>query len=303
MSAHRHDHAHGQRSAGRRFAVAITLNLAFAASEVVFGIRAGSSALIADALHNLTDVAALVIAWGGAWFAARPASARFTYGLRSTTIYAAFVNAALLLLACGGLGWEATLRLWHPASVDGTVMSGVAALGIAINGFSALLFWHGHHHDLNVRGAFLHLLGDAAISVGVCLAGFAIVHTGWRWLDPAATLLIVTLILAMTWNLLRDAALLGLHAVPAGLEADEVSAALAAQPGVAAVHDLHVWALSTIDTALTAHLVMPDGHPGDAWLDALADHLRHRFGIGHATFQVELRDSRHACALETPHRH
>jgi len=297
-----HGHDHGQRPTGRRFLVAIGLNLGFTIAEIVYGIKAGSAALIADALHNLTDVAALVIAWGGAWFATRPATLRFTYGLRSTTIYAAFLNAALLLLACGGLGWEAAQRLGTGARVDGALMTTVAALGILVNGLSALLF-RAHHHDLNARGAYLHLLGDAAISAGVCVAGVLILRTGWFWLDPVVTLVIVTLILATTWTLLRDATLLGLHAAPAGVSVDEVAAMLGAEPEVSAVHDLHVWALSTTDIALTAHLVMPAGHPGDARLDDLAMRVHDRFGIGHATFQVELTDNRHTCALGAPPRH
>jgi len=313
--AHAHGHGHGRghghtglhappgSSEGWRFAVAILLNLGFAAGEIVFGLRAHSSALIADALHNLTDVAALAVAWGGAWFARRPATARFTYGLRSTTIYAAIVNAALLLLACGGLGWEALQRFGRPSPVDATIVSGVAALGILVNGVSALFFWGGRVRDINVRGAFLHLVADAAVSLGVCLAGFAILHTGWAWLDPAVTLAIVAFILYGTWTLLRDATLLGLHAVPPGLDAAEIAAVLGAQPEVAAVHDLHVWALSTTDIALTAHLVMPGGHPGDAWLDEMAHSLADRFGIRHATFQVELSDRHAACALDQRHPH
>ncbi|MGD9602259.1 MAG: cation diffusion facilitator family transporter [Gammaproteobacteria bacterium] len=298
--AHGHAHLHGHPTSfqGWRFGVAILLNLGFALGEVVFGVRAHSSALIADALHNLTDVAALVVAWGGAWFARRPATARFTYGLRSTTIYAAIFNAALLLLACGGLGWEAVQRFGRPSGVDASVVSAVAALGIIINGVSALLFWNGRARDVNVRGAFLHLAADAAVSLGVCLAGFAILHTGWAWLDPAVTLAIVAFILAGTWNLLREATLLGLHAVPPGLNVADITAALGAEPGVAAVHDLHVWALSTTDIALTAHLVMPGGHPGDARLDDMAHALANRFGIRHATFQVELSDLHAACALD-----
>lgn len=299
MSGHTHSH----RPGGRRFLLAIGLNLSFSAGEAFYGVQAGSAALIADALHNLADVAALVIAWGGAWFASRPATERFTYGLRSTTIYAAFVNASLLLLACGGLGWEAAQRMFAATPVDGAMVGVVAALGILVNGLSALLFWRDHAHDLNVHGAYVHLLGDAAVSLGVCVAGVAILYTGWMWLDPLATLLIVAVILGTTWRLLRDAALLGLHGVPRGLQVDEVAAALAAEPGVETVHDLHIWALSTTDIALTAHLVMPLGHPGDTRLDTIAARMQARFGIGHTTLQIEISDPRHACALSTRHAH
>lgn len=293
-------HVHG---GGPRYKLVIGLNLAFTAAEVVTGVVAGSAALIADALHNLADVAALVIAWGGTVLARRPASQRFTYGLRSATIYSALFNAALLLIACGGLGWEAVQRARAPQPVDGALMMAVAACGILINGGSAALFFRDHHHDLNVRGAFLHLAGDAAISLGVCLAGFVILRTGWHWLDPATTLLIVGAILLSTWHLLRDAILLGLHGVPAGLDVGAVTATLAEEPGVTAVHDLHVWALSTTDVALTAHLVMPDGHPGDARLEAIAAHIRQRHGINHSTLQVELADARHPCALHAADTH
>ncbi len=297
------EHSHPHRPGGRRFLLAICLNLGFSAGEAFYGVQAGSAALMADALHNLADVAGLMIAWGGAWFAARPATERFTYGLRSTTIYAAFVNASLLLLACGGLGWEAAQRLFAATPVDGELMGVVAAVGILVNGLSALLFWRDHGHDLNVHGAFVHLLADAAVSVGVCLAGFAIVRTGWNWLDPLVTLLIVAAILITTWQLLRDAALLGLHGVPRKIQIDEVAAALATEPDVETVHDLHIWALSTTDIALTAHLVMPRGHPGDSRLEAIASRMHAQFGIGHTTLQIEVSDNRHACALSTPPAH
>jgi cobalt-zinc-cadmium efflux system protein len=304
-----HDHVHAHIPArlhrNPRFRIAIGLNLGFAVTELFFGALADSAALIADALHNLADVFGLVIAWGGAWFASRPASSRFTYGLRSTTIYAAFVNASVLVLACGGLAWEALQRLAEPAATQGGIMVFVAAIGIVINGISAALFWSDQAHDLNARGAFIHLLGDAAVSLGVCITGIAILYTGWFVLDPLVTLAIVVVILITTWQLLRDSALLGLHAVPAKIDLSRVTEHLSALPGVAAVHDLHVWALSTTETALTAHLVIPDGHPGDERLAAIAHDIQHTFGIGHSTLQVELQDLAHACALEgtTQHAH
>lgn len=287
-------HGHG---GGPRYRLVIGLNLAFTAAEVVTGILAGSAALLADALHNLADVATLGIAWGGALLARRPATRRFTYGLRSATIYSALLNAAVLLLACGGLGWEAVQRALAPQPVDGAMVVAIAACGVLVNGGSAALFYRDHRHDLNVRGAFLHLAGDAGISFGVCLSGLIILQTGWHWLDPAATLLIVVAILVSTWQLLREAILLGLHGVPAGLDVAAVAATLAAEPDVAAVHDLHVWALSTTDVALTAHLVMPGGHPGDTRLEAIAARIRQRHGINHSTLQVALTDTSHPCAL------
>lgn len=304
-----HDHAHGHvhvpaDARSRRFLVAIGLNLAFTVGEFCFGVVADSTALIADALHNLVDVFGLILAWGGVWFTRRPATSRFTYGLRSTTIYAAFANASIMVLACGGLAWEAIQRVAVPVPTQGSVMLWVAAIGIVINAASAALFWSEQATDLNARGAFVHLMGDAAVSVGVCVTGYLILRTGWTVLDPLVTLVIVAVILVTTWRLLRDSALLGLHAVPSKIELARVTAHLADQDGVAAVHDLHVWALSTTETALTAHLVMPMGHPGDAQLAAFADGIRQAFGIQHATFQVELSDLAHPCALDAaPHSH
>jgi cobalt-zinc-cadmium efflux system protein len=294
------DHVHAPPAGSRRFAFAIALNVGFAACEVAAGIFAASSALVADALHNFADVLGLIVAWAGSWFARHPPSARFTYGLRSTTIFAALANGGGLLLACGGLAWEAIGRLFAPAHVAGDLILIVAAVGIAVNALSAALFWRDHTHDLNARGAFLHLAGDAAVSLGVCIAGFAILHTGWLWLDPAVTLAVVVVILATTWGLVRDAALLGLHGVPATIDLRDVEAFLRGYPEVEAVHDLHVWALSTTETALTTHLVMPNGHPGDTWLESLAAAIAARFGIQHATVQVELAPSAHRCALEGP---
>ncbi|MSR13567.1 MAG: cation transporter [Gammaproteobacteria bacterium] len=304
---HDHGRSHSPSAAfgRRRFILAIGLNLGFATTEFFFGAFADSAALIADALHNLADVFGLMIAWGGAWFARRPASSRFTYGLRSTTIYAAFINASVLLLACGGLVWEALQRFAIPAPAHGGIMLLVAAVGIVINGVSAALFWSDQAHDLNSRGAFVHLLSDAAVSLGVCLTGFAIMRSGLTILDPIVTLIIVGVILITTWQLLRDSTLLGLHGVPANIDLARVNAHLCELDGVAAVHDLHVWALSTTEAALTAHLVMPDGHPGDERLATLAHDVLRMFGIRHSTFQVELQDLAHACALEagTPHSH
>lgn len=300
---HIHSPAHPLHN-DRRFAIAVGLNLAFTAGEIAFGLLASSAALLADALHNFADVAGLLVAWVGIWCARRPATRRFTFGLRSATIYAAIFNAALLLFATGALALEALHRVFAPGIVDGEMVSWVAAIGVVVNGISAYLFAGDHAHDLNLHGTFIHLVSDTLVSVGVCITGFMILRTGWNWLDPAATLVIVAVIVALTWRLLRDSASLGLHGVPANIELAAVEGHLATQTGIAAVHDLHVWALSTTEAALTAHLVMPAGHPGDAWLDTLANSIHGKFGIQHATFQVELDDPQHRCALElNPHSH
>ncbi|MGE0858580.1 MAG: cation diffusion facilitator family transporter [Gammaproteobacteria bacterium] len=301
--AHGHAHRHGAGAAPdrqRAFAWGIALNGGFVALELVFGFAAQSTALVADAVHNLSDVAALALAWFATWLARRAANPRFTYGLRSSTILAALANAVLLLLACGGLALEAVQRLLAPAPVAGGTVIAVALAGVVVNGGTALLFHHGHQHDLNEHGAFLHMLSDALVSLGVALAGFAMLRTGWAWLDPAMSLLVVAVVLGATWRLLRDSALLSLQAVPAHLASAPIEGFLAAQPGVTGVHDLHVWALSTSEVALTAHLVMPDGHPGDDWLDALAHALADQHGIQHATLQVESGQRGHACCLATP---
>ncbi len=280
---------------GRAFALGIGLNLGFIGIEVAAGLAANSIALLADAGHNLSDVLGLAVAWIATVLARRPASARFTYGLRAASILAAMFNALFLLVAIGWMAWEAVQRLFSPEPVaTGTIML-VAAIGIAVNGFTAWLFARGRHGDLNIRGAFLHMAGDAAVSAGVVLAALGIRLTGWQWLDPAASLAVCAVILVGGWGLLRDSLHLALGAVPAAIATDEVTRLLRGQPGVASVHDLHIWAMSTTQTALTAHLVMPAGHPGDAFLAEVCHALEHRFGIGHATIQIE-RDAA-GCAL------
>lgn len=299
-----HDHAHhgGQRApaAGQHdlaFAVGIALNSVFVAVEFGYGVAADSTALIADAVHNLGDVAGLALAWFAAWLARRAPGPRFTYGLRSSTILAALANAMLLLLACGGLALEALQKLLEPSVVAAETVMVVALAGVAVNGVTALFFLRDRAHDLNLRAAFLHMTADALISLGVAVSGYAMLRTGWYWLDPAVSFAIMTLVLIGTWQLLRDSTLLSLHAVPAHLHSAPISQFLAAQPGVSGIHDLHVWALSTTEVALTAHLVMPQGHPGDAWLDDLAQALRNEYAIHHATLQVETGVQDHACTL------
>lgn len=301
-----HGHGHGhhhhhipEAGHGRAFALAIGVNAIFVAIEFVYGFLANSTALMADAGHNLSDVLGLVLAWGAAVLMKRAPSARYTYGMRSTSILAALGNAILLLLACGAIAWEALHRFTAPAPVEGMTVSVVAAIGVAINGFSAWLFMAGSKGDLNIRGAYLHMAADAAISLGVVISGLVIMATGWTWLDPAVSLVIVLVIVAGTWSLLRESLHMAMAGVPASVDAAAIKGFLATQPGVAGVHDLHIWAMSTTETALTAHLVMPGGYPGDRAIEDIVTRLRHDFSIGHCTLQVEEGTLKHQCALVT----
>ena len=294
---HSHEHSHGH-SHGRAFALAIGLNAAFVVAEVAAGLFSGSLALLADAGHNLSDVLSLVLAWGASRLSQRPPSAQYTYGLKSSSILAAIANAALIWLALGAILVETLRRLADPAPVAGATMMLVAGLGIVVNGASAMLFAKGRKGDLNLRAAFQHLMADAAVSAGVVVAGLAVMLTGQSWIDPVTSLVIVAVIAWGSWGLLRDAGRMGLLAVPDGIDEAAVRGFLAAQAGVSAVHDLHIWPMSTTETALTAHLVIPAGHPGDAFLHALAHELEHQFGIGHATVQIEMA-SGDDCVLES----
>lgn len=285
---HIHGHSHAPASFGRAFAIGITINLAYVAVEAVAGLATGSMALLADAGHNLSDVLGLAVAWAGLKLAQRPPSPRFTYGLKRSGILAALFNGVLLLLACGAIAVEALRRLADPQPVPGTVIMAVAAGGIVVNGVTAWLFARGRKGDVNIRGAWLHMLADAGVSAAVVVSGFIILQTGMHWIDPALSLVVVAVILAGTWGLLRQSVALALDAVPEGIDATAVADFLKAQPGVATVHHLHIWPMGTTDTALTVHLVMPRGHPGDAVLSGLAHDLEHRFGIGHVTIQVEI---------------
>ena len=296
---HSHSHAPGaDETRGKAFALAIALNLLFVAVEVAAGIAGNSMALVADAGHNLSDVLTLLLAWGASVLARRPPSARFTYGLKSSSILAAIANAALLFAALGAILVETIRRLGDPAPVAGWTMIVVAGAGIFVNGASALLFAKGRKRDLNLRAAFQHLLADAAVSAGVVLAGLLVVLTGKTWIDPLTSLGIVLVIAWGSWALLRDAVKMGLLAVPEGIDEAKVRAFLAGQTGVGAVHDLHIWPMSTTETALTAHLVMPGGYPGDPFLHELAHELAHAFGIHHPTIQVETA-SGEECAFES----
>ena len=294
-----HNHSHRPRHTDydRAFAIGIGLNVAYIAAEAAAGLFAGSLALLADAGHNLSDVLGLGLAWGAAVLARRTPGGRFTYGLRSSSILAALANAIILLVVTGGLAWEAASRFAHPTPVEGGVTAWVAAVGILVNGATALLFLRGRERDLNIRGAFLHMLADALVSAGVVATGIAIALTGLSQIDPLATLAVCAVIVYGTWDLMKEAIGLALDAVPEGIDPAEVRAHLAALPGVAAIHDLHIWGMSTTETALTCHLVMPQGHPGDALLTRIARDLEHHFGIHHATIQIELGDSAEICVL------
>ena len=290
-------HSHRRTDYDRAFAIGIALNVAYIAAEAAAGLLVGSLALLADAGHKLSDVLGLGMAWGAAVLARRTPGGRFTYGLRSSSILAALANAIILLVVTGGLAWEAALRLAHPAPVEGGVMAWMAGIGILVNGGTALLFMRGRERDLNIRGAFLHMLADALISAGVVATGIAIALTGLARIDPLVTLLVCAVIVYGTWDLMKEAIGLALDAVPEGIDPAVVRAHLAALPGVAAIHDLHIWGMSTTETALTCHLVMPQGHPGDAMLTRIARDLEQRFGIHHATIQIELGDSAEICLL------
>ena len=296
-----HGHAHPVTQAHHRaFAIGVGLNLVFVAVEAVGGFLSGSLALLADAGHNLGDVGSLLLAWGASLLAGTRPTARRTYGLRRATILAALASAALLLIAIGGIAWEAVERLRQPTSVATTIVVAIAAVGVAVNGATALLFHRGSDRDLNLRGAFLHMAADAGVSLAVVVAGVAIALTGWGWLDPAVSLVIVLVVLAGGWTLARDSWNLAVDAVPRAIDPGRVRDYLLSRPGVAGVHDLHIWGLSTTQSALTAHLVIPEGAGGDDFLHRVAGELERRFGIGHATLQIERGDAVEpcGCALE-----
>ena len=305
---HSHDlvgHAHGgghhhhgdPNNHGRAFVIAIALNVAFVVFESAYGFMANSTALLADAGHNLSDVLGLLLAWSAAILARKVPSGRYTYGLRSTSILAALANAMFLLVASGAIVWEAIQRFSQPPVVAGMTVTLVAGVGIVINGLSAWLFVKGSKGDLNIRGAYLHMAADAAVSLGVVVAGVLMMFTGWFWLDPVTSLLIVAVIVAGTWGLLRESLQLALSAVPAHIDVSEVEAYLRQCPGVTDIHDLHIWGMSTTESALTVHLVMPEGYPGDAFMDVIMRTLNERFSVHHSTLQVEQGTTSHTCAL------
>jgi cobalt-zinc-cadmium efflux system protein len=293
-----HAHATAPKSFSRAFALGVGLNLGFVVVEASYGWLSNSLALLADAGHNLSDVLGLALAWIATVLVRRSPTPRRTYGLSRSSILAALANALLLLFAAGAIAFEALVRLRAPPPVAGSTVMLVATIGIAINGLSAWLFAAGAKSDLNVRGAFLHMLADAAVSAGVVLAGLGMRYTGWLWLDPATSLLIAVVIVASSWRLLRDSVDLSLDAVPAHIDPLAVEAWLAALPGVVAVHDLHIWGMSTSEAALTVHLVKPDARVDDALLARIREELHSRFGIGHSTVQLELGDASHPCSQQ-----
>lgn len=296
-SAKGHGHSRGPPNYSWAFAIGIALNFGFVVVEAAYGVLSNSLALLADAGHNLGDVLGLMLAWAAALLAKRRPTARHTYGLRRGSILASLTNAALLLIAVGGIVWEAIQRLAKPEPVTETTVIWVAAIGILINTATALMFMKGRKDDLNVKGAFLHMAADAAVSLGVVIAGVVIMMTGWSWLDPVVSLVIALVITIGTWSLLRDSLNLALDAVPENVDRKAVESYLAGLPGVVEVHDLHIWAMSTTEVALTAHLVRPGAAPDDSLLAQTSRDVHERFSIDHATFQVETGDPDHPCRL------
>lgn len=295
-----HDHSHGDHSHGptrhdRAFAIGVTLNVGFAAVELAFGLLSQSLALIADAGHNFSDVAGLLIAWFAALLARKPATSFRTYGYRRASILAALANAALLIAAVGWIVVEAVQRFFDPQPVASTTVIVVAALGVVINTVTALLFMRGREHDINIKGAYLHMAADAAVSAGVVTAGILIYFTGWLWLDPAISIAIAFVILWSTWSLARDSLNLSLDMVPPNVDRGEVEKYLASLPGVSNVHHLHIWAMSTTEIALTVHLVRPNASLDDKFLKDACEGLKRSFGIVHATFQIEAGACPEAC--------
>jgi cobalt-zinc-cadmium efflux system protein len=291
-----HAHVHAPANFGKAFAIGIALNTALVAAEAVYGYIGNSTALLADAGHNLSDVLGLAMAWAASVAARRAPSGRFTYGLRASTMLAALANAVFLLVATGAIGWEAILRLREPEPVAGVTVMVVAGIGILINGFTAMLFARGRKDDINIEGAYLHMAADAAVSLGVVVSAALIIWTGWLWLDPVTSLVICVTILWSTTSLLRGSIDMSMAAAPKGTDLAEIRAFLLERPGVSAIHDLHVWPISTTETALTCHLVMPSGTAGDAFLMETAQLLTTSFRIGHSTIQVETRPD-NGCAL------
>lgn len=295
---HHHDHSH-VNTHHRAFGIGIALNIAFVAVEAYFGWRADSLALLADAGHNLSDVLGLILAWLGMMVARVQPNDRYTYGRQRASILAALINALVLLVVMGGMAWEALHRFTNPLPIQGDIVIAVAAAGVVINGITAWLFMAGSHGDLNIRGAFLHMAGDALVSLGVVVAGALYLWQGWLWLDPLLSLVIAVLILYATWGLFRQSLRLTFDGVPSSIELGSVRTYLRELPGVTDIHDLHIWAMSTSESALTVHLVMPGGHPGDDFLHELGHELHNRFDIDHATVQIEAGDTDKRCRLET----
>ena len=294
-NVHSHDHAHAPANFNRAFAIGIALNVAFVAIESFYGWKVNSLALLADAGHNLSDVLGLILAWVGVFASKLRPNSRHTYGWKRATILAAFANALLLLVAMGSLMWEAIGRLNAPQQVQGVTIMVVAGVGIMINSVTAWLFMRGGKTDLNIRGAFLHMTADALVSLGVVIAGALALWFGWGWIDPVTSLLIAAVILLSTWRLFRDSLHLLFDGVPWQIDLAAVRVYLDSLPGVVNVHDLHIWAMSTSQIAMTVHLVIPEGHPGDTFIEDIRASLHDRFDIEHSTIQIELEQIAHGC--------
>lgn len=294
MSTHHHNHA-PNNDFGKAFFIGIILNTVFIILEIIYGLYADSLALLADAGHNASDVLGLFLAWGAVILSKRLPSEKYTYGLQSSSIIAALGNAIFLLIACGGIGWEAIQRFSHPQESSNIIVMIVASIGILVNGFTAWLFMAGRKKDLNIQGAFLHMAADAAISLGVVISAALMLKTDWLWLDPFVSLCIAFIIVLGTWSLLRDSINLALHAAPKNINTTKVKAYFAELAGVKEVHDLHIWAMSTTNTALSVHLLMPEGHPGDSFIKKITHTLEHDFHIHHSTIQIEIGNADAKC--------
>ncbi len=297
---HDHNHDHAPRNFNRAFAVGITVNAIYILLEFGVGIAIGSLALMADAGHNLSDVLGLLLAWAGSYLSTLRPTGRYTYGFRSSSIMAAMLNALILMVAIGGILWEAVRRFQEPAAVEGQTVMWVAGIGVAVNTLTALLFLKGSERDINIRGAFLHMAADAGVSLGVVLAGWAILLTGWSWIDPAISIAVAVVIFIGTWDLFREALNLSLQAVPKGIDLDKVHDYLENLPGVEGIHDLHVWAMSTSETALTVHLIRPEVQNDDPFLAEVSKGLHDQFGIEHVTIQLERSEWADPCKQSGP---
>jgi len=292
-----HDHSHEVTNYNKAFAIGITLNVVFVVIEGVYGVMAGSLALIADAGHNLSDVISLILAWGAFHLAKKNPSLKRTFGLKKVTILASLVSAVLLLIALGAIAWEALGRFSEPQPINGMIVIVVAGIGVVINTATALLFMKGQKDDLNIRGAYLHMAADAVVSLGVVVVGIAIMYTGWLWLDPVISLLIVFVILIATWGLLRDSVNLSIDAAPKDVDVSQIKEYLLSLDDITDLHDLHVWALSTTENALTVHLLSTATQIDNSLIDAIQEHLHHAFGIDHCTIQIESTLGDYVCTL------
>jgi cobalt-zinc-cadmium efflux system protein len=293
---HSQKHSHAPADFGKAFAIGIALNIGFVLLEVVYGIVSNSVALLADAGHNLSDVLGLVMAWAAGTLAKRAPTPRFTYGLRGSSILAALFNAMFLLITVGAILWEAIGRFSAPEPIASYTVMAVAAAGILVNGVTAWLFSSGAKSDVNIRGAFLHMAADALVSAAVVISGFVILKTDWLWLDPAMSVAVCMVIVWGTWGLLRESVAMSMAAVPSDIDPQKVRTLLMSQPGVVGIHDLHIWHMGTTEIAMTCHLLMPTGHPGDEFIHDLGKKLAHDFNIAHPTVQIEINPD-HSCAF------